>query len=73
MIQNAFYSNSCLNTVKETMQEEVYKITDWLNTNKLSVNTGKTKLIYYTLRVYPYLTYANLTWCNIYTEQGYKK
>jgi hypothetical protein len=55
------------------MQEEVYKITDWLNTNKLSVNTGKTKLIYYTLRVYPYLTYANLTWCNIYTEQGYKK
>jgi retron-type reverse transcriptase len=40
------YSNKCLKTLNEIMQEEINKVTDWLNINKLSTNTSKTKLYY---------------------------
>jgi hypothetical protein len=39
------YSNKCLKTLNEIMQEEINKVTDWFNINKLSINTSKTKLI----------------------------
>ena len=39
------YSNKCLKTLNEIMQEEINKVTDWLYINKLSINTSKTKLI----------------------------
>jgi retron-type reverse transcriptase len=42
---NAFYSNSCLTSLTNTMQEEMNKIMNWLNANKLSINAFKTKLI----------------------------
>ena len=42
---NIFYSHSCLKTLNETLQTEVDKIAEWLNTNKLSINTSKTKFI----------------------------
>ena len=42
---NLFYSHSCLKTLNETLQTEVEKIAEWLNTNKLSINTSKTKFI----------------------------
>ena len=32
-------------TLNETIKVEMNKITDWLNVNKLSMNTAKTKLI----------------------------
>ena len=42
---NAFYSNSCLKTLNTTMQKEVNEIIKWLNINKLSINSSKTKFI----------------------------
>jgi hypothetical protein len=42
---NILYSDVCLKTLNETIQVEMNKITDWLNVNKLSINTAKTKLI----------------------------
>ena len=33
------YSNSCLKTLNKIMQIEINKIADWLNINKLSINT----------------------------------
>ena len=39
------YSDACLKTLNEIIQDEMNKITDWLNVNKLSINTAKTKLI----------------------------
>ena len=42
---NAFYSNSCFNTLKRTMQNEINAIRQWLNVNKLSINATKTKFI----------------------------
>ena len=43
---NVLYSDVCLKTLNETIQVEMNKITDWLNvSNKLSINTAKTKLI----------------------------
>jgi hypothetical protein len=42
---NILYSDVCLKTLNETIQIEMNKITDWLNVNKLSINTAKTKLI----------------------------
>ena len=42
---NAFYSNSCLTSLTNTMQEEINKIMNWLNANKLSIKASKTKLI----------------------------
>ena len=42
---NILYSDVCLKTLNETIQVEMNIITDWLNVNKLSINTAKTKLI----------------------------
>jgi hypothetical protein len=42
---NIFYSHSCLETLNKILQTEVDKIAEWLNTNKLSINTSKTKFI----------------------------
>ena len=42
---NIFYSNSCLKTLNEIIQLEIDKIADWLNVNKLSINTTKTKFM----------------------------
>ena len=42
---NVFYSDSCITTLVETMQNEMNKIINWLNANKLSINVSKTKLI----------------------------
>jgi retron-type reverse transcriptase len=42
---NGFYSNSCLTSLTNIMQEEMNKIMNWLNANKLSINASKTKLI----------------------------
>ena len=40
-----FYSNKCLKTLNKIMQTEINKVAEWLNANKLSLNTTKTKLI----------------------------
>ena len=42
---NAFYSNKCLKSLTHIMQEEMNEVTKWLNVNKLSINTTKTKYI----------------------------
>ena len=42
---NIFYSHSCLKKLNEIVQEELNKITVWLNTNILSINNTKTKFI----------------------------
>ena len=42
---NIFYSHSCLKTLNKILQTEVDKIAEWLNTNKLSINTSNTKFI----------------------------
>lgn len=42
---NAFYSNSCINALNKIMQNEINKIIQWLNVNKLSINSTKTKFI----------------------------
>ena len=42
---NAFYSNSCLKTLSSTMQNEMNKVVKWLNANKLSINSSKTKFV----------------------------
>lgn len=42
---NVFYSNTSLKTLNEVIQKEINKISDWLNINKLSVNTSKTKFL----------------------------
>ena len=42
---NALYSNSSLNTLVNIIQKEMNKIVEWLNANKLSINTSKTKFI----------------------------
>ena len=39
------YSNNSLKTLNKIMQIEINKIADWLNINKLSINTSKMKLI----------------------------
>ena len=39
---NAFHSDKCLQTLANTMQEEMNKVKKWLNANKLSINTSKT-------------------------------
>ena len=38
---NILYSDVCLKTLSETIQVEMNKITDWLNVNKLSINTPR--------------------------------
>jgi hypothetical protein len=42
---NIFYSNKCLKTLNKIMQTESDKVAEWLNANKLSLNTTKTKVI----------------------------
>ena len=42
---NAFYSNSCLKTLSSTIQNELDKVVQWLNANKLSINASKTKIV----------------------------
>ncbi len=42
---NILFSHTCLKTLNEIIQIEMNKITDWLNVNKLSINTTKTKFI----------------------------
>ncbi len=43
---NIFYSNKCLKTLNKIyMQTEIDKVAEWLNANKLSLNTTKTKVI----------------------------
>ena len=42
---NILYSDICLKTLNETLQNEMNKIANWLNVNKLSLNATKTKYI----------------------------
>ena len=42
---NAFYSNPCLKTLYNTIQNEMNKVVKWLNANKLSINAPKTKFV----------------------------
>ena len=39
------HSHTCLKTLNEITQTEIDKITDWLDVNKLSINTNKTKFV----------------------------
>jgi mannose/fructose/N-acetylgalactosamine-specific phosphotransferase system component IID len=34
-----FYSNKCLKTLSNIIQTEIDKVAEWLNVNKLSLNT----------------------------------
>jgi hypothetical protein len=47
---NILYSDNCLKTLNEIIQVEMDKISDWLNVNKLSINTAKTKMILFRSR-----------------------
>ena len=47
---NVLYSHTCFKTLNEILQIEMKKITNWLNVNKLSLNTTKTKLILFRSR-----------------------
>ena len=40
---------SCKNarTIEETVNRELAKISDWLSANRLSLNVGKSKLLYF--------------------------
>jgi hypothetical protein len=40
---NILFSHTCLKQLNKIIQIEMNKITDWLNANKLSINTEKTK------------------------------
>ena len=42
------YSNTCLKTLNDIVQIEIIKISNWLNVNKLSLYTVKTKFIVFT-------------------------
>ena len=42
---NAFYSDKCLKSLMHVMQKEMNEVTKWLNANKLSINTKKTKYV----------------------------
>jgi hypothetical protein len=47
---NILYNDTCLKTLNEILQIEMNKIANWLNVNKLSLNTTKTKLILFRSR-----------------------
>ena len=47
---NVLYSHTCLKTLNEILQIEMKKNTNWLNANKLSLNTTKTKYILFRSR-----------------------
>ena len=57
---NAFHSDKCLQTLANTMQGEMSKVTKWLNANKLSINTSKTKFIIFESKTKKYETKINL-------------
>ena len=57
---NAFHSDKCLQTLANTMQGEMNKVTEWLNANKLSINTSKTKFIIFESKTKKYETKINL-------------
>ena len=40
-----FYSHNCLKTLNKIIQQELDRVSIWLNVNKLSINTTKTKFI----------------------------
>ena len=42
---NILYSHECLKILNEIVQNEINKLADWLNVNKLSINIEKTKFI----------------------------
>jgi hypothetical protein len=48
---NIFYSNSCLKSLNKVIQEEVNKVAEWLNANKLSLNIKKLNILYSDLQV----------------------
>ena len=41
MIQTFFYTNDDLNTIENTMNNELKKLNIWFNVNKLSLNVSK--------------------------------
>jgi hypothetical protein len=45
-----YYSCKQPNKLEETINTELSKISDWLSANRLSLNVGKSKLLYYTNR-----------------------
>ena len=47
---NAFHSDKCLKSLTHFMQEEMNEVIKWLNVNKLSINTTKTKYIIFKSR-----------------------
>ena len=44
---NLFYSNKDINTLFKIANEELNEINEWFRANKLSLNAGKTKYIYF--------------------------
>ena len=44
-MRQALYSNNCLKSLNKVIQEEVNKVAEWLNVNKLSLNIKKAKYI----------------------------
>jgi retron-type reverse transcriptase len=40
-----FYSHNCLKTLNKIIQQELDRVSIWLNVNKLTINTTKTKFI----------------------------
>ena len=45
---NLFYSNKDINALFKVANEELNEINEWFKANKLSINAGKTKYIYFT-------------------------
>ena len=44
---NLFYSNKYINTLFKIANEELNEINEWFRANKLSINVGKTKYIFF--------------------------
>ena len=44
---NLFYSNKDINTLFKIANEEQNEINEWFKVNKLSINAGKTKYIFF--------------------------
>ena len=44
---NLFYSNKDINTLFKIANEELNEINEWFRANKLSINAGKTKYIFF--------------------------
>ena len=63
-------SHKCLQTLANTMQGEMNKVTERLNTNKLSINTSKTKFIIFESKTKKYETKINLKINNNITQQA---